>query len=189
MWRRTFLIFLACRGSGEGGERCGEKERERGKKLPVVKKYIKRKTENTSVCVTRQGETLEDGCFALTEEIHYKARWPTFLFSLSSVALPPSSATSTPVRFNRVYSKVTLGAQSHPHSLTPLYFIPCMHEQDQKANGADDPHWNNTHTHSFFISLPFLTISTPLGRHLLPLWLRCQPFDRPRPWTVYFTRA
>lgn len=64
------------------------------------------------------GERNTEGCHAFSVKhismTQCKARWPTFLFhsgSLSTVALP-LGATTTPVRFNRVYSKVTAGTLS-----------------------------------------------------------------------------
>lgn len=67
----------------------------------------------------------------------------TLARSLSTVALPPR-ATSTPVRFNRVYSKVSLGTLSvvySPHFFFYLFFFcfPECTNWNHKVNEADGP--------------------------------------------------
>lgn len=66
-----------------------------------------------------------------------------FHFTLSTVALPPR-ATSILVRFNGVYSEVTLGTFSIMPPPPPC--IPWMHEWDHKVNGAVSMHVVITHT-------------------------------------------
>lgn len=115
-----------------------------------------------SACDTGGRNT--EGCHALSAKCmrvtQCKARWPTFLFHsslLSTVALSPG-VTSIPVRFNRVYSKVTLGILSVVFS---PFFIPWIHELDHKVNRADCPYRHNTY-------ILFIALSLWLCRWLHP---------------------
>lgn len=87
-----------------------------------------------------------------------------FFLSLSTVALPPGQ-TSTAVRFNRVYSKVTLGSLSVIYF--PFFIIPWMDELNHKVNGADWSYRHNTHISSLYQQPPLLCWCFPPKR--------CQP--------------
>lgn len=94
----------------------------------------------------KRGES--EWCHALSAKrvTQCKAWWPTFPFhSLCTVALAPR-VTSTPVRFNRVYSKVTPGTRSFVY----LFFISWMHELNHTVKGAVCPCVHVTHISSLY---------------------------------------
>lgn len=123
--------------------------------------------------VTQEGDTLKDA--ALSQQ---SVRvWPnaksmmTYFFSrsLSTVALPPR-ATFTPVRFNRVYSKVSLGTLSVVYSAYFFFFFffwfPECTNWNHKVNEADGPNRRD-------ICILSLCCPSPLLGWCLRL--RCQP--------------
>lgn len=111
-----------------------------------------------------------EGCYSFSVKrismTQCKAWWPTFLFhsgSLSTVALP-FEATATPVRFNRVYSKVTAGTLS---VVSFCYLLPqCM---NWSIRLMDCPCSHNKGIFSLYFPPPL--------QHCwcLHLWLRRQP--------------
>lgn len=107
---------------------------------------------------TQERETLKDATLSTAKHLSVtqcNAWWPTFLFhssSLSTVALPPRVAP-IPVRFNRVYSKVTLGTLSVVYS---PFFIPWMHKFIHKVKGADCPYRLSTRIFPLYCASPLL---------------------------------
>lgn len=108
---------------------------------------------------------------AYTSVIQSRAWWPTFHLDTSKHFTDAHSprVTSIAVRFNRVYSKVTLGTPSTVYS--PL-FTPWMHEWNHRFNGADCPWRHNTPTFSHEWPSSFV-LMVSLSKSL---WLRGQHF-------------
>lgn len=128
---------------------------------------------------TQERETLKDATLSTAKHLSVtqcNAWWPTFLFhssSLSTVALPPRVAP-IPVRFNRVYSKVTLGTLSVVYS---PFFIPWMHKFVHKVKGADCPYRLSTRIFPSLLRVPFALPVSPsrVCDWDVSLWLpRCQ---------------
>lgn len=147
-------------GKRRGGMRCGLfllwQESREWKKICKIKP-----PKNTSACDNGGRQT--EGCHAFSVKrismTQCKAWWPTFLFhsgSLSTVALH-LGATTTPVRFNRVYSKVTAGTLS---VVSFCYLLPqCM---NWSIRLMDCPCSHNRGIFSLYPTPPALLVSPSL---------------------------
>lgn len=119
-------------------------------------------------CDRRGGNTRKDASLS-QQSVHdcdpARSALTYFLHSSSlSTVARHARAASTPVRSNRVYSKVTLGTA--PCVSFPL-FTPWMHQQNHRFNGADCLRRRDSARRPSSFAL----LTSPLTRPEVSLWL------------------